>query len=65
MSLRGVDLAFAVLLGTSLTRSIWEIVSFSSTLVKFPDDSEIVMVWKQCSPETLFLDVHDLPLPPP
>lgn len=37
----------------------------SSTLVKLPDDSpEIVVVRKQCSPETPFLDIHDPPLLP-
>lgn len=36
MGLRGVDLAFAALLGTSLTRSIWEIVSISTKQAILP-----------------------------
>lgn len=34
--LRGVDLTFSVLLGTSPTRSIWEIVSFSTKQAVLP-----------------------------
>lgn len=33
-------------------------------LSSLDDSPEVVMVRKQCSPETLFLDTHHPPLPP-